>query len=175
MGVVLIRREHPGDEAAVHRVNEDAFGGPDEAAIVEALRANGGVTLSLVAELDGTVIGHILFSPVSIDPAGAAIGLAPMAVLPGHQRRGVGGSLVREGLELLRQAGHAAVVVLGHPEYYPRFGFVGASRFGLRCEFACPDEAFMAIELSPGALASRPGIVRYRPEFQQAGTHEPRG
>src|SRR5262245_35475363 len=132
---IAIRRERPADEEAVHRVNESAFGGPDEAAIVEALRANGGATLSLVAELDGTVVGHILFSPVSIDPAGTALGLAPMAVMPVHQRRGVGGRLVREGLELLREAGHGAVVVLGHAEYYPRFGFVRASRFGLRCEF----------------------------------------
>ncbi|HET9036717.1 MAG TPA: N-acetyltransferase [Myxococcaceae bacterium] len=168
MSGIAIRRERPGDEPAVHRVNESAFGGPDEAAIVNALRANGGMTLSLVAELGGTVVGHILFSPVTIEPAGTAIGLAPMAVLPGHQRRGVGGRLVREGLELLRAAGHRAVVVLGHPEYYPRFGFIRASRFGLRCEFECPDEAFMAIELSPGALANRDGLVRYRREFHLA-------
>lgn len=165
MNGIAIRRERPGDEPAIHRVNESAFGGRDEAAIVSALRANGAVTLSLVAEVDGTVVGHILFSPVSIDPAGAAVGLAPMAVMPGHQRRGVGGRLVREGLELLRASGHGAVVVLGHPEYYPRFGFVRATRFGLRCEFECPDEAFMALELSAGALANRSGLVRYRREF----------
>jgi putative acetyltransferase len=168
MNGIAIRRERPGDEKAVHRVNERAFGGPDEAAIVNALRANARVTLSLVAEVDGTVVGHILFSPVSIEPDGTAIGLAPMAVLPGHQRRGVGGRLVREGLGLLRVAGHGAVVVLGDPEYYPRFGFVRASRFGLRSEFECPDEAFMALELSPGALANRAGLVRYRREFHLA-------
>ncbi len=168
MSGIAIRREQPGDEAAVHRVNALAFAGFDEATMVDALRANSGVTLSLVAELDGSVVGHILFSPVSIDPEGTAIGLAPMAVLPGHQRRGIGGRLVREGLELLRAAGHGAVVVLGHPEYYPRFGFGRASGFGLRCEFECPDEAFMAIELSPGALANRAGLVRYRPEFRLA-------
>ena len=124
-----------------------------------------GVTLSLAAELDDAVVGHILFSPVSIEPEGTAIGLAPMAVLPEHQRRGIGGRLVREGLELLRAAGHGAVVVLGHPEYYPRFGFTRANRFGLRCEFECRDEAFMALELSPGALANRAGLVRYLREF----------
>ena len=167
MSGIAIRRERPGDEQAIHRVNESAFGGLDEAAIVHALRANGGMTLSLVAELDGAVVGHILFSSVSIEPEGTAVGLAPMAVLPGQQRRGIGGRLVRESLELLRAAGHDAVVVLGHPEYYPRFGFVRASRFGLRCEFECPDEAFMAMELTPGTLTGRSGIVRYRSEFHQ--------
>jgi len=171
VGGIAIRREHPGDEAAVHRVNERAFDGPDEASIVNALRANGGVVLSLVADLDGTVVGHILFSPVRIDPEGtlvSVVALAPMAVTPEHQRRGVGGRLVREGLDLLRAAGHGAVVLVGHPEYYPRFGFTPASRFGLRCEFPeVPDEAFMAMELSPGALARGTGIVRFRREFQQ--------
>src|SRR4029450_3871793 len=102
------------------------------------------MTLSLVAELDGTVVGHILFSPVTIEPAGTAIGLAPMAVLPGPQRRGGGGRLAREALELLRAAGPRAVVVLGHPEYYPRFEFIRASRFGLRCEFESPHGACVA-------------------------------
>ena len=174
MRTIAIRREKPGDEAAVHRVNAIAFGGPDEATLVDALRANGGVTLSLVAEAEGSVVGHVLFSPVRIDPKGSAIGLGPMAVLPVHQRHGIGGRLVREGLELLRLAGHGAVVVLGHPEYYPRFGFSRASGFGLWCEFDCPDEAFMAIELIPEALANRAGVVRYRPEFHQVARHEPR-
>ena len=114
------------------------------------------------------MVGHIAFSPVTIEPAGSAIGLAPMAVLPAHQRRGIGGRLVREGLEQLRAAGHGAVVVLGHPEYYPRFGFTRASRFGLRCELDCPDEAFMALELVPGALANRAGLVRYRRELHRS-------
>ena len=168
---MLIRRERPGDESGVQRIDERAFGGPDEAAIVNALRASGCVPLSLVAELDGALLGHILFSPVSIEPSGnpvSVVGLAPMAVVPEHQRRGVGSRLVAEGLARLRAAGHQAVVVLGHPGYYPRLGFSQASLFGLRCEFACPDEAFMAIALAPGALTRRAGLVRYRPEFRQA-------
>jgi putative acetyltransferase len=124
--------------------------------------------LSLVAVHEGQVVGHILFSPVDIEREGAretAVGLGPMAVLPEYQRQGVGSRLVREGLDWLGRAGHGGIIVLGHPGYYPRFGFERASRFGLRWEVACPDEAFMALELRPGALGARPGIVRYRPEF----------
>ena len=156
MGGIAIRREHPGDGAAIHRVNERAFGGPDEAIIVDALRANRGIVLSLVAELDGTVVGHILFSRVRIDPDDALVSLvalAPMAVAPEHQRRGIGGRLIREGLDLLRAAGHGAVVLVGHPEYYPRFGFTPASHFGLRCEFEVTDEAFHG----QGAVPRVPG------------------
>jgi putative acetyltransferase len=136
---------------------------------VDVLRAAGKVTLSLVAVLEGKIVGHILFSTVTIDSAAgstSAIGLAPMAVLPEHQRRGIGSMLVREGLDACRAAGHRAVIVLGHPEYYPRFGFVRASRFGLTWEHEVQDEAFMAIELVPGALAGGPGVVRYQPEFE---------
>jgi putative acetyltransferase len=158
--------ERPCDEPAIAALNRAAFGGDDEARIVDALRANGGVVLSLVALVADEVVGHIVFSPVSIDGApDRAIGLAPMAVLPEHQRRGVGTALVREGLARLTAAGHGAVVVLGHPDYYPRFGFERASRFLLRCAFECPDEAFMAMELRAGALGQQPGVVRYRPEF----------
>ncbi|WP_050434105.1 GNAT family N-acetyltransferase [Chondromyces crocatus] len=176
MLIVDLRPEHPGDAAAIRRVNERAFNTPAEADLVDALTRNGGVTLSLVASIDGQVVGHILFSPVTIEREGAhdeAIGLAPMAVLPEHQRRGIGDRLIREGLDRLRRAGHGAVVVLGHPAYYPRFGFEPASRFGLRWEIACPDEAFMALELRPGALVSHPGIVRYRPEFGAVSSAEP--
>jgi len=170
-GAVAIRREEPRDADAVRRVNELAFGEPTEANLVRALTAAGAPTLSLVAEKDRYVVGHILFSPVTIEtPAGqvTAIGLAPMAVLPDQQRKGIGARLVQEGLAELRRLGHDAVVVVGHPEYYPRFGFKRASQFGLRTEIDCPDEAFMAIELRPGVLAGRAGMVRYRPEFHTA-------
>ena len=162
---VQVRDELPGDEAVIRRANELAFGRAEEADLVDALRASGAVTLSLVAVVEGQIAGHILFSPVAIEGArGTMIGLAPMAVLPSHQRRGIGSALVREGIDRLRREGHGAIVVLGHPEYYPRFGFTRARSFGLTCEFECPDEAFMALELVKGALANG-GFVRYRPEF----------
>ncbi|EPX63775.1 GCN5-related N-acetyltransferase [Cystobacter fuscus DSM 2262] len=165
---VLVRPELPHEAEAIRNVNARAFGRDAEAGLVDALRGAGGVTLSLVAWVGEQVVGHILFSPVEIDRGGgqdAAVGLGPMAVLPDHQRHGVGARLIRAGIDQLREAGHGAVVVLGHPDYYPRFGFARASRFGLRWEEECPDEAFMALELREGFLGTRPGIVRYRPEF----------
>ncbi|WP_272427339.1 GNAT family N-acetyltransferase [Polyangium jinanense] len=168
MSPLLVRPELPADIAAVRNVNECAFGRPEEASLVDALRRSGAITLSLVAEQDGHVVGHVLFSPVEIDRDGSreiAQGLAPMAVLPAWHRKGIGSVLIREGLERLRGAGHGAVVVLGHPAYYPRFGFEPAARFGLRWEVPGHDEAFMALELRPGCLGTRPGVVRYRPEF----------
>lgn len=124
--------------------------------------------ISLVAVEADQVIGHIFFSPVTIEGEGSttsAMGLAPMAVLPEHQRRGVGSWLVREGLRECLRMGQTVVVVLGHPEYYPRFGFIPASRVGLRSEYDVPDEAFMVLELEAGALNGRRGLVKYGPEF----------
>jgi putative acetyltransferase len=146
---------------------------------VDALRARGQAMLSLVAVEAPEVVGHILFSPVTIEPVGepagessagrvTALGLGPMAVLPTRQRQGIGSLLVRTGLEACRAAGHGCVVVLGHPEYYPRFGFAPASRYGVRWEHPAPDEAFMLLELRAGALGGRGGIVRYQPEFGAA-------
>jgi len=166
-----IRGEEPRDEAAVRLLNEEAFGSAEEADIVDALRASGKVTLSLVAELEGRVVGHILFSPVTIETPTrtvAAVGLAPMAVLPELQRRGIGSLLVRQGLEQCRRADHERMVVLGHPDYYPRFGFVPASRFGIRSEFGVPDDVFMALELRPGTFAGVSGTARYEEEFGEA-------
>lgn len=165
---LTLREELPDDRAAIAAVNEAAFGQPAEAALVDALREHGALTLSLVALAAGAIVGHIAFSPVTITGAGGlhpAIGLAPMAVAPSWQGRGVGTRLVRAGLDRLRAAGASAVIVLGHPHYYPRFGFAPASRFGLRWEHEAADEAFMALELVPGALAGVAGVVRYRPEF----------
>lgn len=169
-----VREERPEDIAAIHRVNEAAFGQPGEAELVDALRQAGGVTLSLVALVDGEVIGHILFSPVVIQRSPqevVAVGLAPMAVLPDFQKSGAGSELIRTALERLREAGHTAVVVLGHPTYYPRFGFQRASTVDLCWEHDAPDEAFMALELQPGALSGTQGIVSYRPEFDSVSDH----
>lgn len=160
----MIRHEAPEDAAAVRRVVELAFGRADEAALVDALSARGKVTLSLVAEEDGCVVGHVLFSPVTIETV-VGVGLAPLAVLPEFQRRGIGAELVRRGLAECRAAGHECAVVLGEPEYYRRFGFETAARHGVRCEFDAPEEAFMIVALLPGALAGLGGVARYQPEF----------
>jgi len=166
-----IRKETPEDIAAIRHVNEQAFGGTVEADIVERLRARGVLTLSLVSIQDNEIIGHIAFSPVKVeseDSSFEAIALAPMAILPAYQYRGIGSQLVHAGLEECRRLGYKAVVVLGHPDYYPRFGFVAASTFNLKCEYPVPDEASMALELRKGALTNISGTVKYQPEFQDA-------
>jgi putative acetyltransferase len=167
--MAVVRPETPNDLTAIRQVHAQAFGRPAEARLVDALRARGQVLLSLVAVHDDRVVGHILFSPVTIESAEAAfpaVGLGPVAVLPARQRQGIGSLLVATGLDECRRAGHTGVVVLGHPTYYPRFGFKPASRYGLQGDYAVPDDVFMAIELHPGALQGRAGHVKYQPEFQ---------
>lgn len=151
---MLIRAEKESDRAAVYRINTAAFETRAEAELVETLRECVQPLISLVAEVDAAVAGHIMFSPVcvSADSRLRLMGLAPMAVAPGCQRQGIGSALVRAGLKRCKALACSAVVVLGHPAYYPRFGFLPASRFGLRCEYNVPDEAFMAVELEPGAF-----------------------
>jgi putative acetyltransferase len=164
---MMVRREEPRDFDAVRIVNERAFGQPDEARIVDALRGLADA-ISLVAAIDNQIVGHVLFTPVSIDDADSSVsvtGLAPMAVLPEFQRRGIGSALVDAGLDACRSAGYDLAVVLGHSAFYPKFGFVTAADHGLSCEYPAPREAFMVIELRPGSLADARGLVRYRPEF----------
>jgi putative acetyltransferase len=163
-----IRKEQPADVGDIRRVNELAFGRPQEAGLVDVLRSNGGLTLSMVAVDDDKVVGHIAFSPVMVesnDESFAAVGLGPMAVLPESQGRGIGSALVRAGLTSLRESRHLVVVVLGHPSYYPRFGFRRASEYGIRWQKGPADEAFMVLELAPQALSGKHGAVSYRPEF----------
>ena len=168
--MVTVRNERPKDLAAIRSVNERAFGQPAEAELVAALRKRGQITLSLVAVQEGRVVGHILFSPVIIESAKGtcpAIGLGPMAVLPELQRQGIGSALIKTGLKECREAGHERVVVLGHAEYYPRFGFIPASQYGVRCEYDVPDEVFMALELRKGAYRGKVGTAKYQPEFNE--------
>ena len=169
--MITIRPETSEDFPHVRRVNELAFGQPSEADLVEALRQAGVESLSLVAE-DEAVVGHILFTPVVIESAGRKIigmGLAPMAVLPDRQREGIGSQLVRRGLQLLRERGCPFVVVVGHPGYYPRFGFEPASKLGLVSQWqGMPDAAFMAVILDANAMAGVTGVARYREEFNAA-------
>lgn len=163
-----VRLEDLDDAAAVRRVNEAAFGRRDEADLVDRLRAQSDGYFALVAVDHDEVIGHIAFTPISIDPPAAklsAVGLAPMAVLPDRQREGIGSMLVSEGLEQCRQQDAGAVFVLGHPRYYPRFGFRPATEYGLTSVYDCPPEAFLVLELRPGTLDDVRGIVHYDPAF----------
>ena len=164
---MLIRAEEQRDWAAVHAVNICVFETPAEADLVDALREQAEPLVSLIAEDNGAIVGHIMFSPVSLSGHAALkiMGLAPMAVAPGHQRKGIGSSLVRAGLEQCRQLGFGAVVVLGHPTYYPRFGFSSSTRFGIGCEYEVPEEVFMVVELEAGFLRDASGRVKYHIAF----------
>jgi len=154
--------------AAIRFVNEQAFGGTAEADAIDALRARGAATLSLVAVIAGHVVGHLFFSPATIagpDRSWPALGLAPLSVLPDYQQQGIGTALMKAGLEECRQLGHERVVVLGHPQYYPRFGFVTAKPRGIDNEYHAPEEAFMILELRPGAFTHVTGVAKYQPEW----------
>jgi len=169
--LLTIRPETSEDVYTIRHVNEEAFGQENESKLIEKLRNRGVLTISLVAVQDGEIVGHIAFSPVVIEAGLSsfeAISLAPMAVLPAYQRKGIGSQLVRVGLEECRRLGHEIIVVLGHPDYYPRFGFVLARPKGIDCEFEAPDEAWMVLELREGALAGRSGTVKFQPEFHEA-------
>ena len=164
---MLVRPETEDDRDPVRAVNVAAFGTPIEADLVDTLRGEATPIVSLVAEEDGAILGHIMFSPVSLKGHVSLqlMGLAPMAVCPSHQRMGIGSQLVDAGLEHCRKLSCVAVVVVGHPTYYPRFGFAPASEFEMRCEYDVPPESFMALEIEPGALRARSGTIRYHPAF----------
>jgi putative acetyltransferase len=163
---LLVRDEKPCDQEQVRKVNEAAFGRSDEADLIDRLRIEGAVLLSLVAEVGDQIIGHILFSRITVETAQgsiSAVSLAPMAVLPDHQGRKVGSQMVRHGLAQLCDRGECIVIVLGHKRYYPRFGFSSEKARYLASPF--PPEAFMALELCDGALAGIRGAVRYPSAF----------
>lgn len=161
-----IRLETPDDAPAVQRVNEAAFGRADEAHLVNRLRDRAGSYIALVAIDGGEVVGHIAFSLVTVDssrPGFSALGLAPMAVVPDRQRRGIGSALIREGIAACRAAGADAVFVLGHPDYYSRFGFEPAAAHEIGNEYGASAEAFMVLELAADALSGVTGTARYDP------------
>lgn len=168
--MIVIRSERKEDLEAIHEVNRLAFGQEDEALLVQRIRDSSHFIpeLSLVASREGQIVGHILFSLIEIEGQHSnkpVLSLAPMAVHPDFQKQGIGSKLVREGLKKCRQLGYAVVIVIGHPNYYPRFGFIPARQKGLEAPFPVPDEAFMVLELVPNALAELKGTVKYPPEF----------
>ncbi len=160
---MLVRPATTADQAAIHAVVETAFGQPDEAALVDALRADGDALLELVAEDEsGAVIGHLLYSPLATDTGATFAALAPLAVAPGEQRAGLGTMLMEVGHALLAAQGVDAVIVLGHPDYYPRVGFSAEAAETVKAPFS--GEHFMALPLTPGAL-DRPVTITYAKAF----------
>jgi putative acetyltransferase len=164
---LIIRPETINDQQAVRRVHMAAFNRPGEADLVDLLRQNGKAVISLVAELDEQVVGHLMFSPVQIVGASLnlrGLGLAPVGVLPPFQRQGAGTGMIQLGLKMAHLRGHDYAVVLGDPDYYHRFRFRTASEFGLGNEYGV-DEEFMALEFRRGCLAGNSGVVKYAKEF----------
>jgi len=167
---VLIRSEVDDDWSAVHALNTAAFETPAEANLVDALRGQARAFISLVADQAGTIVGHIFLSPVTLaGHAGLKImGLGPMAVKPAHQRQSIGSALVRAALERCKALGIGAVVVLGHPAYYPRFGFSPSVHFDIKSEYDVPEDVFMLVELQPGYLNGVSGTIQYHDAFKNA-------
>ena len=166
-----IREERVGDEDAIRCLHRDAFGGDLEGRLVDLLRERGKAVVSLVAVEAGHVIGHVVFSPVTIAEAGdaRALGLGPVGVLPRYQRRGIGSDLIREALRRCMCAGYDLVVLVGAPQYYARFGFERARLYRLDNEYGV-DEEFMVLGLRPGSLDRASGLVSYSPEFREVGS-----
>lgn len=164
-----IRFESPDDAASIYFVNEQAFQQPNEAQLIDKLRKNLKFYLSLVAILDNQIVGHIFLSPVELENNSTfkGLGLAPLAVLPQYQRQGIGSKLVEKALEIAKETGYEAVVVLGHPHFYQRFGFSSAKLRGISCEYPVPDDVFMALELKTNTLQSKTGLIRYHSVFNE--------
>lgn len=163
--LIEIREEGPNDVAAIRDLNRRAFGQDQEGNIVDALRANGAALLSLVATLKHQVVGHIMYSPISVGDNVMGAALGPMAVLPEFQRQGIGSKLIEVGNRKLKDAGCPFIIVVGHADYYPRFGFRSASKHGIKCEWHVPDDAFMLLVLDEAQMAGVSGLAKYRHEF----------
>lgn len=168
--MITIRKERPADIDAIHQLNLSAFEDGPEASLVDKLRLSCNEFLSFVALKNETIVGHILFTPATIDGSSSiGMGLAPIAVLPSEQKNGIGSKLVRHGLDYLESDGCPFVIVLGHPKYYPRFAFEPASKYQLCSQWeGVPDDAFMIVVFNSGVLPKAGGIARYRDEFDDA-------
>ena len=167
---IIIRQELKEDLARIKEINDQAFEQEDEGRLVNKLRENENFNpeLSLVAEADKTVVGHILFYPVKIISENCeykTLSLGPMAVIPEFQKKGIGKKLIYEGLKRAKDLGFRSVIVVGHPGYYPKFGFTNASDWNIKVPFEVPDEVFMALEIVNGELKDKPGFIEYPAEF----------
>ena len=169
---IIIRQELGKDLVRIKEINDRAFEQENESSLVDKLRKKDQFIpeLSLVAEADETVVGHILFYPVKINSAHqkhTTLSLGPMAVLREYQKKGIGGKLISEGLIRAKEFGFRTVIVVGHPEYYPKFGFAKASKWSIKLPFEVPDEVFMALEFVEGELKDKSGIIEYPAEFME--------
>ena len=173
---ITIRKEIPKDHNWVIELTAKAFetmpfSEGDEDKLVARLRNAPGFIpeLSLIAELDGLIVGHILFTPLVIDNGQQqfeSLVLGPVSVLPEFQKQGIGGKLIRAGHQKAVELGFRSVILIGHPEYYPRFGYKPASTWGIKTHYELPsDDVFMAVELTDGALKNVSGMVIFPPEF----------
>ena len=163
--LIEIREERSDDVAAVREVNRRAFGQDQESNIVDALRTNGGALLSLVATVNGQVAGHIMYSPLTVAENVLGVALGPMAVVPEYQRQGIGTQLIEAGNRKIKDAGYPFIIVVGHAEYYPRFGFRPAGEYGIKCEWDVPNEVFMLLVLNEAKMQGSSGLAKYRHEF----------
>lgn len=169
---VIIEPEQKKDYNSITKIHDLAFGQPSEGKMVIALRKNPHYIskLSLVARYNNSIIGHVLFFPIDIKTASktcSTLSLAPMAVHPDFQNKGIGGRLIEKGFEAAIELGFKSVIVVGHPNYYPRFGFKPASKWGISLPFDVPDEAFLAIELENGSLKNCKGLIEYPDEYKE--------
>lgn len=168
---ITIRKEEEKDYKQIYEVNKLAFQQEYESKLIEKIRKSENFIpeLSIVAQIDDRIVGHILFSKIKIigDSEYESLALAPMAVIPEYQKQGIGGKLIKKGLEVAKELGFDSVIVLGHKDYYPKFGFQKASKWNIKCPFEVPDEAFMAIELTEKALEGKAGTVEYPDEFNE--------
>jgi putative acetyltransferase len=171
--IILVRSEEKNDYEAIRKINDLAFNQINEGVMIKKLRDNPDfiAELSLVAVVDNEVVGHILFFPIKIknnSEIAISLSLGPIAIHPNFQNKGIGSKLVVEGLKKAKKLGFTSVIVLGHPNYYPRFGFQPASKWKIRLQMDVPDEAFMAVELKQDSLNKCSGIVEYPNEFLDA-------
>lgn len=169
--MIKVRSETSTDITLIHKVEAAAFNSSIEPTLVDMLRERQHAVLSLVAEVDEKLVGHIIYSPVILTPVGASrrgLGLGPIAVHPDYQKQGIGSALIKQGNAILADIGYDFIVLLGSPRYYTRIGFRPGSEFNLDNEYGAGDE-FMAHELYPGALTGVHGLVQYVPEFKEVG------
>ena len=167
-----IRKEEEKDHKQIYEVNKLAFQQENESKLIEKIRKSENFIpeLSIVAEIDNRIVGHILFSKIKIigDSDYESLALAPMAVIPEFQKRGIGSELIKKGIDKAKELGFDSIIVLGHKEYYPKFGFQRASKWNIKCPFEVPDDVFMAIELTEKAFEGKAGTVEYPDEFNEA-------